>query len=89
MSNLVHTYSNIPNLRNDQDYNYIEKTILSVLKEQKVSYKQAKEIFSTIELRLTQKIENMLINDININELVEQGVTIQGGNITIPEGMIL
>ena len=89
MSTLKYEYSSIPELREDQDYLYIEKTILSVLKEQKVSFKQAKEIFAAIEARLTQKVENILINDININEFVEQGVTIQGGNITIPEGMIL
>lgn len=88
ISNLVYTYSNIPILRDDQDYNYIEKTILSVLQKQKVSFKQVKEIFTAIELRLTEKMENTLVSSINLNELVEQDATIQGGNIKIPDDNI-
>lgn len=88
MSNLAQTYSNIPILREDQDYNYIEKTILSVLQKQKVSFKQVKEIFTAIELRLAEKMENTLVSSININELVKQDATIQGGNIKIPDDNI-
>lgn len=65
MSALKYNYSSIPKLREDQDYNYIEKTILSVLKEQKVSFKQTKEIFNAIELKLTEKLENEFIGSID------------------------
>lgn len=58
MNNLLYTNSIIPNLREDQDYNYIEKTILSILQEQKVSFKQTKVIFSAIEARLKNKLED-------------------------------
>lgn len=58
MNNLLYTNSMIPNLREDQDYNYIEKTILSILQEQKVSFKQTKVIFSAIEARLKNKLED-------------------------------
>lgn len=61
MSTLKYEYSSIPELREDQDYNYIERTILSVLREQKVSFKQSKEIFNAIESRLTEKLENTLV----------------------------
>ena len=65
MNTLKYEYSSIPELREDQDYNYIEKTILSVLREQKVSFKQAKEIFNAIEARLTEKLENTLVATIH------------------------
>ena len=65
MSTLKYNYSSIPKLREDQDYSYIEKTILSVLKEQKVSFKQTKEIFNAIELKLTEKLENEFIGSID------------------------
>lgn len=61
MSTLKYEYSSIPELQEDQDYNYIERTILSVLREQKVSFKQSKEIFNAIESRLTEKLENTLV----------------------------
>ncbi len=65
MNTLKYEYSSIPELREDQDYNYIEKTILSVLREQKVSFKQTKEIFNAIESRLTEKLENTLVATIH------------------------
>lgn len=61
MNKLQYNHSSIPELREDQDYNYIERTILSVLREQKVSFKQSKEIFNAIESRLTEKLENTLV----------------------------
>lgn len=58
MNNLIQTFTSIPNLREDQNFNYIEKKILSVLHEQKVSFKQTKEIFNAIETRLKNKLED-------------------------------
>ena len=87
MNNLKYEYSSVPELREDQDYNYIEKTILSLLQEQKVSFKQAKEIFAAIESRLTERIENEYITKITGNRIND--ITIEGGNINVPKGMTL
>lgn len=61
MNNLTQTFTSIPNLRDDQNFNYIEKKILSVLHEQKVSFKQTREIFDAIEARLKNKLEDELV----------------------------
>jgi len=61
MNNLLYTNSSIPKLREGQDYTYIEKMILSILQEQKISFKQTKVIFSAIEARLKNKLEDELI----------------------------
>lgn len=63
--NLVYAYSPIPKLREDQNYEYIEKAILSVFKEQKVSFLQVKEIFDSIEARLKNKLYDTQIGFID------------------------